>query len=211
MRVERAVALLSGGIDSPVACMLMMRQGVSLTLVHFKNESLAGQGVEEKIKDLARVLRKFQQGVQLVIVPFGKLQGELVKVVPAKVRMIVYRRVMFRIASVIARQRDAQAFVTGDSLGQVASQTLENIRVVHAAAELPVLTPLLGWDKQEIVDVARECGTYAVSVLPYADCCSFLVAKHPETKASLSEVEEIEKWLVIDNLIADAIVHAELF
>jgi thiamine biosynthesis protein ThiI len=190
----RLLALLSGGIDSPVAAFRMMRRGCLVAGLHFFNETATSHGVRDKLDRLCRVLARYQGRMRLHVVPFEPLQREIVMTVPAPCRMIVYRRMMFRIAERMLPRERALGFVTGDSIGQVASQTLRNLRVIYAAAEHPVYTPLAGMDKTEIVDEARRIGTFEVSILPYGDCCSFLVPAHPETAARLAAVEAMERF-----------------
>ncbi|MHC4471680.1 MAG: tRNA uracil 4-sulfurtransferase ThiI [Planctomycetota bacterium] len=186
------VAMVSGGIDSPVAAFRMMVRGCRTHLVHFLNRSVATSRVVEKITALAERLSLFHGPLDLSIVPFEGLQREIVMVVPAKFRMLVYRRMMFRIAEAIREEVGALGFVTGDSVGQVASQTLENLRVIYEATDWPVYSPLCGMTKAQITDLARRIGTYETSIIPHEDCCSFLVAKHPATKADLDQVLGLE-------------------
>jgi len=188
------VSLMSGGIDSPVSAFAMMRRGCRVHLAHFLNRSLGSNRVVAKVRDLADRLSLLHGPIDLSIVPFGELQREIVMVVPAKYRMIVYRRAMFRIAELIRREVRALGFITGDSVGQVASQTLENLRVIHAATEYPVYSPLAGTSKVDIVNLAKEIGTYEISIRPHEDCCSFMVAKHPATRARLDDIRAVEKF-----------------
>ncbi len=188
------VALLSGGIDSPVAAEQMMLRGCRVHLVHFLNRSISTSQVVKKIKALAERLSLFHGPLNLTIVPFDELQREIVMVVPAKVRMIVYRRMMFRIAERIREEIRGLGFITGDSVGQVASQTLENLRAIRDGVDWPIYSPLAGESKQEITDQAKAIGTYETSILPHEDCCSFLVAKHPETRAKLEEIRATEQF-----------------
>ena len=199
------LSFLSGGLDSPVATWMMLRRGARITGVHFHNRSLQGQAVLEKIEDLATTLAWSAGRFPLLVVPFESCQRAIVGTVPAEFRMIVYRRAMFRIASVLAEREKALGYVTGDSLGQVASQTAENIRTIHAAADLPVYAPLIGSDKIEIINRARQIGTYRTSVRPHDDCCSFLVAKHPAVRSTIEEVEEMEAPVPWDAVIEEAI------
>ncbi len=191
----RVVSLISGGIDSPVAAFMAMKRGCEVVAVHFFNRTLHSPQVRKKIRMLAERLAEFQGEIRLYMVPFQDVQIEIIKDVPPKLRMIVYRRSMMRMANMIAEKEGAKAIVTGDSLSQVASQTLDNINVVYAASKLAVLPPLIGLDKEEIIAIAKKIGTYDISVLPYEDCCSFMVARHPETRAKLSEVEKYETFL----------------
>lgn len=204
----KVVALISGGIDSPVASFLAMKRGAEVVLVHFFNSTIHSQNVRRKIHDLAEKLSEIHR-VRLYMVPFRDVQMEIIRCIPSDYRMIVYRRSMMRMASLIAEKEGAKAIVTGDSLGQVASQTLQNLRTVYSASRFPVLTPLIGLDKDEIVEIARRIGTYEISILPYEDCCSLLVSRHPVTNADPSEVENMEKHC---NLREDeAIEYAETY
>ncbi|HBF66921.1 MAG TPA: tRNA 4-thiouridine(8) synthase ThiI [Candidatus Magasanikbacteria bacterium] len=185
----KVIALLSGGIDSPVASRMMMTRGCEVIGVHFQNFTAASTAVQDKVEQLTRVLAEHQGFMKTYSIPFGELQRRVVMTVPAEVRMLVYRRIMFLIAQHIARHEHAGGLVTGDSLGQVASQTLENIAAVRYGMELPILSPLVGVDKNYIMDQARRIGTYDISILPYDDCCSMFVAEHPETRATAHMIE----------------------
>jgi thiamine biosynthesis protein ThiI len=188
------VALVSGGLDSPVAAWRMMVRGCRIHLVHFLNRSVATNRVVDKIEALAARLSVFHGPLPLTFIPFDEAQREIVMVVPSEIRMIVYRRMMLRIAELLRAERRAMGFVTGDSVGQVASQTLENLAVINAVARWPVFAPLCGLNKSEITGMARRIGTYETSILPHEDCCSFLVARHPETRAELAAVEAMERF-----------------
>jgi tRNA uracil 4-sulfurtransferase len=200
----RVIALLSGGIDSPVAAWRMMRRGCRVLGVHFLNASIGGEGVLEKLDLLGNALAQWQGKFTLRIVPFEPLQRAIVAAVPADHRMIVYRRTMLRIADRIREKEGGKALVTGDSVGQVASQTLDNLACVYAAVRGPVLAPLCAAEKEEIIARARLIGTYEPSILPHQDCCSFLIAEHPVTKAVLHEVEAMEKTVAWGGLLEEA-------
>ena len=205
----RLLSMLSGGLDSPVAAWMMMRRGARVTGVHFHNRSMQGAAVIEKIEDLCGVLAWAAGKMPLVIVPFESCQRAIVGTVPAAYRMIVYRRAMFRIAAQLARVERALGYITGDSLGQVASQTAENLCTIHGVADLPVYAPLMGSDKVEIVDRARRIGTFDISIRPHDDCCSFLVAKNPAVKSTDAEVTELEAGLDWSALVEEAVEKAE--
>jgi len=194
----RGVVLFSGGIDSPVAAYTMMKRGMQVTLVHFYNSSLNRDFA--KIRDLAAVLSCYQGRLALVLVDLEEFQRHTIAAVPAEYRMIIYKRQMLREAARIAAHERAQALVTGDSLGQVASQTLANIQAIYDAATLPLLPPLIGMDKEEIIHLARRIGTFTPSIEEYCDICSFLVAKHPETRANRQKVAQYEAMLPIGSL-----------
>jgi len=206
----RVAVLLSGGIDSPVASWLMMKRGVTAAFVHFYSYPYTDIASLEKVKSLVELLTVHQYRSRLYLVPFIDIQKEIVANTPTDLRVILYRRMMVRIAEKLAQKENAQALVTGESLGQVASQTLANIRVIEECARIPILRPLIGQDKNEIIEQAYRIGTYETSVLPYNDCCSLFVPRHPATKASLDVVKSAEENLDINNLTAEAINQVEL-
>ncbi|MCS7143878.1 MAG: tRNA 4-thiouridine(8) synthase ThiI [Archaeoglobaceae archaeon] len=190
----KVVSLISGGIDSPVASFLAMKRGCEVIPVHFFNKTLHSPDVRRKIVMLAEKLAEFQGDLKLYMIPFEEVQMEIIRIVPPKLRMVIYRRSMMRMANLIAEKEGAKALVTGDNISQVASQTLENLNVIYSASKLAVLPPLLGFDKEEIISLAKKIGTYEISILPYEDCCSLMVAKHPETKSKREIVEEFEEF-----------------
>lgn len=198
----KLIALISGGIDSPVAAYRMLSRGCSVILVHFYNQQ---QGVIDKLESLAGIIAEYQPNTILYTVPFVEIQRKLIMHIPARERMIVYRRVMFDIASRILHDHKGKGFVTGDSLGQVASQTPENIRVIWNKAKWPVFAPLIGDDKETIITEAKKLGTYETSILPYSDCCSFNIAPHPETRADLKTIEKLEEPLDIESEVRKAL------
>lgn len=204
----RVVTLLSGGIDSPVAAWRMIRRGCRTSFVHFHSMPFTSQASLDKVRELAQKLEPWQGPARLHLVPFGPLQQEIVTGAPQEYRIILYRRFMMRIAEAFARREDAHALVTGDSLGQVASQTLTNLGTVNAVATLPVLRPLIGMDKQEIIDAARRIGTFDTSALPHDDCCSFLMPRAPATASSPEKAAEAEKGLDVARLVKEALARA---
>ncbi|MBI2548177.1 tRNA 4-thiouridine(8) synthase ThiI [Candidatus Woesearchaeota archaeon] len=191
----KIIASLSGGIDSPVASFLMMKRGCTVIFVHIYNETASAQNNKEKIQELVTKLASFQGRSKLHIVPFGELQRLIIAGCPAKSRMILYRRLMMRILNSIAKQEKARAIVTGDSIGQVASQTLENLQCIYDASTIPILTPLSGMNKDEIIALAQKIKTYDISIQSSLDCCSFMIAKNPETKARLQNIIAIEQQI----------------
>jgi len=197
----KVLCLLSGGTDSPVASYLMQKRGAQIGLIHFQNETHASEEVGEKIFALAKKLAQYQNKIKLFIVPYGEIQKQVIMKVPAEYRMIISRRIFYKIATRVARENDYLALATGDSLGQVASQTLENMSAIYEATDILKLTPLIGLNKKEIVKIARDIGTIEISERPYEDCCSLLVAKHPQTKADIKDVLVIENQ--VDNLVID--------
>jgi thiamine biosynthesis protein ThiI len=197
----RVVSLISGGFDSPVASYRMMQRGCRLIFVHFHGAPYQDKTSQEKVRDLVRTLTRHQFQSRLYIVPFGEIQRQIVASVARPLRVVLYRRMMLRIAEVIARNEKAKALVTGESLGQVASQTLDNMAVIQQAALLPILRPLVGMDKQEIIDQARRIGTFETSSIPDQDCCQLFVPKHPATKAQFREVEDAETSFDVKELV----------
>ncbi len=192
------VALLSGGIDSPVAAFKMMCRGCRVVLVHFHNYGPDSPGVKRKLLDLARHLARYQPVSRLYLVPFAQIQADLVAAVPPRMRMVAYRRAMLRLATPILEKERGHAFVVGDSVGQVASQTLENLRATYTATPHPVFPPLIGEGKRAIMDLARKIGTYETSIEPYADCCQLLLARSPETRCTQEEIADCERQLPIE-------------
>jgi tRNA uracil 4-sulfurtransferase len=204
------LVLLSGGIDSPVAAYRMMRRGLRVDFVHFHSYPLVSSASREKATELAAHLTRYETHSNLMLVPFADAQREIVVRAPRPLRVVLYRRVMLRIASALARKVDAQSLVTGESLGQVASQTLENMIVIEQAAGLPLLRPLIGMDKNEIVHEARRLGTFETSILPDQDCCSLFVPAHPETHARSEQIEQAEALLDIQRMVDDAVKRTEI-
>jgi thiamine biosynthesis protein ThiI len=206
----RAMVMLSGGIDSPVAAWRMMRRGLHADFVHFHSHPLVSAASREKACDLAEYLTRYEARSTLALVPFADVQREIVARTRRPLRVVLYRRFMMRIASALAQSGGAGVIVTGESLGQVASQTLENMTVIETAASLPVMRPLVGMDKNEIVEQARHLGTFETSILPDQDCCSLFVPAHPETHARLEEVVEAESCFDIEQMVADAVRRVEI-
>jgi thiamine biosynthesis protein ThiI len=194
----KGVVLFSGGIDSPVAAYVMMKRGMEVVLVHLYNSTINRDFA--KIKDLARQLSLYQGRTKLYLIDLEEFQRHAIAHVPADYRMIIYKRQMIRTAGDIAEQEGGQALVTGDSLGQVASQTLANINAIYDVSELPLLPPLIGWDKEEIIALARRIGTYEISIEEYCDICSFLISKHPQTAGKKNRVAELESLLPLQGL-----------
>ncbi len=197
----RVAALISGGFDSPVAAYRMMQRGCRIIFVHFHSVPYQDKTSQEKVRQLIQLLTRHQFTSRLYMVPFGEIQRQIVATVARPLRVVLYRRMMLRIAEAIARQEKAKALITGESLGQVASQTLDNMAVIQQAARLPILRPLVGMDKQEIIDQARRIGTFEVSSVPDQDCCQLFVPKHPATKARFIDVEEDETKLDVKDLL----------
>jgi thiamine biosynthesis protein ThiI len=201
----RVLALLSGGIDSPVAAWRMMRRGCRVDLVHFHSVPFLDRTSQEKARDLHRLLVPWELDATLHLVPFGEVQRQIVTALLRPLRVVLYRRMMLRIAAALARGIRAQALVTGESLGQVASQTLENLAVIGAATELLVLRPLVGLDKSEIAAEAERIGTYETSIVPDQDCCTLFTPRHPATRARLADVLAAEARLDVPGLVEMAV------
>ena len=206
----KAILMLSGGIDSPVAGYQFMRRGCELDAVHFDASPYTPPESREKVETLAAMLSKYERSMNLHVVPFGSIQAELRDHAPGRMLVVLYRRMMLRITAEIANKSAALAIVTGDNIGQVASQTLENMTVIQQAISMPVLRPLLTYDKMDVVDVARKIGTYRTSTLPFEDCCSLFVPPHPETAADLAIVLNIEKDLDIPGMVERAVAATEV-
>jgi thiamine biosynthesis protein ThiI len=195
------VALLSGGIDSPVAAWRLIKRGCRVVFVHFHSVPYLPDISQHKARALVERLTEWQYASQLFIVPFGEIQREIVLSVPGPARVVVYRRMMIRIAEVLALQVGATALVTGESLGQVASQTLENIARIDEAASMPVFRPLIGTDKLEITAEAQRLGTFEISIEPDADCCTLFTPKHPATRMSEEAIRAVETALDVPRLV----------
>jgi thiamine biosynthesis protein ThiI len=205
----KVLIMLSGGIDSPVAAWRMMKRGVKALFVHFYSYPYTDKASLEKVEELAEILATWNYRTQVYLVSFAEVQREIVTQTPAPFRVILYRRMMVRIAQQIAAAARAECLVTGESLGQVASQTLGNLRAIEEVAEIPILRPLIGDDKAEIMDLAERIGTFEISTLPHDDCCSLFVPKHPATNASLEAVQEAEAALDINTLVKLAVESVE--
>jgi thiamine biosynthesis protein ThiI len=208
---QQVVALLSGGYDSPVAAFLMMKRGCRVVMVHFQNYLQNVGGMASKMRRLGEQLARYQAETQLYIVPFADIQKEIIKQVPAAFRMLIYRRFMIRIAAEFADKLKAPFLVVGDSLSQVASQTLQNLEATYSNSRKQILTPLIGLDKKEIIDIARAIGTFEISAIPYGDCCSYFVPRHPELRASSAELDRLESDFDMKSLISRAVSESETF
>jgi len=202
-------ALISGGFDSPVATWRMMKRGCRVVFVHFHSVPYLPVTSQQKVRALVERLTEWQYASRLYLVPFGEIQREVVLSVPPPGRVVVYRRLMVRIAEALARAVGAQALVSGESLGQVASQTLANISRINEVATLPILRPLIGMDKQEITDTARALGTFEISAEPDQDCCTLFVPKHPATRVSPEEIQALDARLDLERLVHAGVAGAQ--
>ena len=200
-----AVSLLSGGLDSPVSSWMMARRGVQLEMVHFVSPPYTSQQAQDKVLELARLLTAYCGTLVVHIVPFTEIQEEIRRKCPEEFFTLIMRRFMMRISQAIARRAGAHALVTGESLGQVASQTMLALGVTEDVVTLPVLRPLIGMDKVEIIRIAREIGTYDTSILPYEDCCTVFTPRHPAIRPQVEDVRAAEAALDVEALVAKAL------
>ena len=206
----KAAVLISGGIDSPVAAWRMARRGVELTAVHFASPPYTSERAEQKVVDLLTRVGEYSGRMRMYTVPFARVQEQIMRNCPEEFFTIIMRRFMMRIAEKIALRCGCEALITGESLGQVASQTLQAIACTDAAANLPVFRPLIGMDKAEIVETARKIDTFDLSIQPYEDCCTVFTPKHPRTRPALRFVEQAERALDADGLIGECMEHLKL-
>ncbi len=206
----KATLLLSGGIDSPVAGWMIAKRGVQIDAVHFHSYPYTSEQAREKVLDLARKLSSSCCGIRVHIVPFTEIQLKIRDLCPDEYSTLIMRRFMMRIAERIAEQEESGALITGESIGQVASQTMEALRVTGSVVHLPVFRPLIGFDKSEIIDIAHKIDTYELSSLPYEDCCTIFTPKHPVTRPRLDKVEEVERTLATDDLIREALEDVQI-
>ncbi|MBR5223953.1 MAG: tRNA 4-thiouridine(8) synthase ThiI [Clostridia bacterium] len=200
-----ASILISGGIDSPVAAWCMAKRGLRLNAIHFASPPYTSPRAEQKVRTLLSRVARYSGAINLAIVPFTQIQDEIANNCPEEYFTLIMRRMMMRISERIAREKDSLALITGESLGQVASQTLPALVTTDYVCNMPVLRPLIGMDKEEIVEISRKIDTFETSILPYEDCCTVFTPKHPKTRPTLSECEKAEANLQIDALIEKAI------
>ena len=201
----RAVSLLSGGIDSPVASWMIAKRGVALEMVHFFSYPYTSNEAKEKVIHLARLLTPWCGRLTVHVVPFTAIQEELRRSVPQELFTLVMRRFMMRISQRVAQRCGAKALVTGECLGQVASQTMEAMAVTSAVVDVPILRPVVGMDKEDIVKIARKIGTFETSILPYEDCCTVFTPRHPRLRPTLEELEAAEQGLDIEGMVQAAV------
>ena len=205
-----AVSLLSGGIDSPVSSYMMAKRGVTLHMIHFASPPYTSDQAREKVLQLAQELTVWTGRLNVYIVPFAEIQEEIRRSCPEEYFTLLMRRFMMRLADMLARELHCKALVTGECLGQVASQTMDALRVSEDVTDLPVLRPLIGMDKAEIVEIARHIGTFDTSILPYEDCCTVFTPRHPKTKPVVEDVRELEKALDVDGLCQRAMAGRDM-
>ena len=205
----RAMVLLSGGIDSPVAAYMMAKRGVEVEAVHFFSYPYTSQLAKDKVIELARLVTKYSGRMTVNVVSFTEIQEAIRDNCPEEFFTLIMRRFMMEIAQCIAKNDGCGALITGENLGQVASQTMEAMTVTGAVVDIPIFMPLVGMDKKDIISIAREIGTLDTSILPYEDCCTVFTPKHPKTKPTLGQVENAEKKLDREALIARALENVE--
>ncbi|MCS7105882.1 MAG: tRNA 4-thiouridine(8) synthase ThiI [Candidatus Aenigmarchaeota archaeon] len=206
----KVLSLISGGIDSPVSSWLAMKRGCKVIFIHFHSFPLVSKTSIEKTRELIKILSQYQGKSRVYFIPFSEIQMKIKTLASAKYRIVLYRRVMLKIAEEIAKKENAKALVTGESLAQVSSQTLDNILAIEEATTLPILRPLVGMDKNEIIELAKKIKTYEISIKPQEDCCTLFVPKHPTTRAKLEIIKRIEKKLKLEKEIDNVIKKAEV-
>lgn len=206
----RSLLMLSGGIDSPVAGYYMMKRGVALEAIHFASPPYTSDLAKEKVLDLAEHLSKFGPTIKVHVIPFTKIQKLIDEKIPANLTMTVTRRLMMRIADRVREERDLLGIVTGESIGQVASQTLESMTAINAVTETPIIRPLVTFDKSEIIETSEHIGTYDISIRPYEDCCTIFTPANPTTKPRLDKVEHFEGQVDFEELIMEAVNEREV-
>ena len=206
----KAALLLSGGIDSPVAGYMIAKRGVQLVAVHYHSFPYTSEQAKQKVLDLAKILSEYCCGIRVYVVPFTDIQMQIHEKCPEEYTTLIMRRYMMRIAEIIARKEGALALITGESVGQVASQTMEALQVTNEVVGMPVLRPLIGFDKIDIIEYAEKIGTYETSSLPYEDCCTVFTPRHPATKPKEEKIAWGEARLEQDALIAAAVENAEI-
>lgn len=206
----KGIIMLSGGIDSPVAMYMMAKRGMTLRSVHFHSFPYTSMQAKQKVLDLAKIVKKYTLHMTVDVVSFTEIQSAIHEKCPEEYMITIMRRFMMRIAERLAHKYGAGAVITGESLGQVASQTLESITSTNSVATLPVFRPLIGFDKDEIIEIAQKIGTFETSILPYEDCCTIFLPKRPVTKPRLSAVEKVESALDVETLVNNAMQSIEV-
>ena len=202
--------MLSGGIDSPVAAYLLMKRGLRIECIHFASPPYTNIGVIEKLKDLLAKLNIYQESIRLNVIPFTKIQEKIYEVSDESYAITIMRRMMFRLASELAKRRNCMAFSSGESIGQVASQTLESMNVINEVTNMPVIRPLVATDKLDIIELARKIDTYEISIRPFEDCCTIFAPKNPKTKPSLEKAKEYEAKFDYESMIKEALDNIEV-
>ena len=206
----KTMHMLSGGIDSPVAAYLMMKRGVSIECIHFASPPYTQAGVIYKLEDLLKVLNRYQPRIRLHIVPFTKIQEAIYDNAPESYCITLMRRMMFRLADALSKRRNCPVISSGESIGQVASQTLQSMKVINEVTNTPVIRPLATTDKVEIIKLSKKIGTFDISIRPYEDCCTIFTPKAPKTMPHLDEAKEFEKKFDYESLIKEALANIEV-
>jgi len=202
--------MLSGGIDSPVAAYLLMKRGIRIECIHFASPPYTNIGVIDKLKDLLGKLNRYQSDIRLNVIPFTKIQEKIYEVSDESYAITIMRRMMFRLASELAKRRNCLAISSGESVGQVASQTLDSMNVINGVTNMPVLRPVVTYDKEDIIELARKIDTFEISIRPFEDCCTIFAPKNPKTKPSLNKVEEFETKFDFETMIQEALDNVEV-
>ena len=206
----KAMMMISGGIDSPVASYLLMKRGVLIECIHFASPPYTSEAVIYKLQDLLHVLNKYQPSIRLHIIPFTKIQEEIYKHAPESYAITIMRRMMFRLASSLAKRRRCPVIASGESLGQVASQTIQSMNVINEVTNMPVIRPCVAMDKNDIIKVSKDIGTYEISIRPFEDCCTIFAPKNPKTMPQLEECQKIEDSYDWKTLLNDALNNVEV-
>ncbi|MGM8215619.1 tRNA uracil 4-sulfurtransferase ThiI [Bacillaceae bacterium W0354] len=205
----KTLLLLSGGIDSPVAGYLAMKRGVEIEAIHFHSPPFTSERAKQKVEDLARVLTKYGSSIKLHVIPFTELQQKIFRDVPENYGMTIMRRMMLRISEKVAQKRDILSLTTGESLGQVASQTMESMHAINEVTNYPILRPLVTMDKLDIIKISKEIDAYDISIRPYEDCCTIFVPKQPKTRPKREKVNQFEKGIDYEDDIIKAVENME--
>lgn len=206
----KVLSLISGGIDSPPAGYLILKRGAENIWLHFHSFPLVSKASIEKVKELAGIFSNYQMRFKIYLLPFAFAQMEIKSKAPSKYRILLYRRLMLKIAEIIAQKENCQAMVTGESLGQVSSQTLPNLRIIEDGIKIPVFRPLIGLDKEEIIALAKKIKTFSISIKPQEDCCTLFTPKHSTAKGNLEIIKKLEKSLKIKEIIKETIRKSEI-
>src|SRR5699024_6127206 len=206
----KSLLMLSGGIDSPVAGYLAMKRGIQLEAIHFHSPPYTSERAKQKVLDLTKQLTKYGHSIRVHIVPFTKLQQEIFREMPHSYAMTIMRRIMFKISEMVSARENILSITTGESLGQVASQTMESLHTINEVTNYPILRPLVTMDKQEVIELSKEIGTYETSILPYEDCCTIFVPKSPKTRPRRNKVNELESQYDFSASMAEAVEGIEV-
>ena len=208
--IGKSLVMLSGGIDSPVAAYLLLKRGVDITCIHYASPPYTNSGVIDKLEDILHKLTKYQTRIRLYVIPFTKIQEKIYEISPEGYPITIMRRMMYRLASRLAKRLKINCLANGESIGQVASQTIDSLNVINEVTNMPVLRPLCTYDKVDIIKISEAIGTYDISIRPYEDCCTIFAPVRPKTSPKLEECYEIEKKFDFEPLLEEALNNAEL-